>query len=193
MQMKRRLHVKSGQKTRHQRSTVINPPPRQTHITRTLLRWRRRGREEASQQLTEWWTTPKTSYAPGLFNLLGGWAKRPVYFTEPQNFGISKNMSRAFLPQFMTLVSKATSWSHVIEECGEPFKNRFWSFPLQFYKGIYPNFFMLWDTANPRPLFPTAMGVLVWANGLGFAVSQSIKKLGILPLSKLERKTSSWN
>ena len=22
------------------------------------------------------------------------------------------------------------------------------------------NFFMLWDTANPRPLFPTAMGVL---------------------------------
>ena len=56
----------------------------------------------------------------GLFNLLGGWAKRPFYFTEPQNFGISKNMSRAFLPQFMTVVSKATSWSYVIEECGEP-------------------------------------------------------------------------
>ena len=103
---------------------------------------------------------PEFMAEPGLFNLLGGWAKRPFYFTEPQNFGISKNMSRAFLPQFMTLVSKATSWSHVIEECGEPLKNRFWSFPLQFYKGRNPNFFMLWDTANPRPLFPTAMGVL---------------------------------
>ena len=44
------------------------------------------------------------------------------------------------------------------------------------------NFSMLRVRANPRPLFPTAMGVLVWASGLGFAVSQSIKKLGILPL-----------
>ena len=117
---------------------------------------------------------------PGLFNLLGGWAKRPFYFTEPPNFEISKNMSRAFLPQFMTLVSKATSWSHVIEECGEPLKNRFWSFPLQFYKGRNPNFFMLWVRANPRPLFPTAMGVLVWRSGLGFALTQSIKKLVFL-------------
>ena len=50
------------------------------------------------------------------------------------------------------------------------------------------NFFMLWVRANPRPLFPTAMGVLVWRSGLGFALTQSIKKLGFCPLKNKRSK-----
>ena len=33
------------------------------------------------------------------------------------------------------------------------------------------NFFMLRVRANPRPLFPTAMGVLASKNGVGFALT----------------------
>ena len=50
------------------------------------------------------------------------------------------------------------------------------------------NFFMLRVRANPRPLFPTAMGVLASKNGLGFALTQSIKKLVSFTRTFLEFK-----
>ena len=115
---------------------------------------------------------------------VGGWFNRPKKCFTPSKIQNSKKWSKVCSRVLWNIVTLAGSWSEVIWGLWSSETVSFLFLTSYFRVCKNPNFFMLWDNAIPRPLFPTAMGVLVWRSGLGFALTQSIKKLGFLHRQK---------
>ena len=111
---------------------------------------------------------------------VGGWFKKPKKCLTPSKIQNSKKWSKVCSRVLWNRVTMAGSWFEVIWGLWSSKSIYVLIFERLFLRGQKPNFFMLWVRANPRPLFPTAMGVLVWRSGLGFALTQSIKKLANL-------------